>query len=597
MTLTPGLELQIEGLYQSLKPIYGGQRADYFLLLYLSKRFRLSVQDIGHQVSFGSHDLGIDGYYIDRDARNLYLYQGKFSEDHHLFAESMDRMANVGLEVIFGTAGHPSVRNDMLEHLSKDLREFRHVIERVYISFVFTGDVERANASQGLDYRRESLLHKVGLIREYFGRDVEVKVRYESFSRGKRIERELRSHSIRMDTYGERSHDGKRMILGIVRLMDLYRIYETEGLDFLERNIRAVLKPSTPPNRKIRGAFKNIVLDRQIEPTAFIMHHNGMSLAASRVEERDGELVLHGPRVLNGAQTLACIARFLAEHENNRDLKRGRERLEALEVNIKIIEDDPSSELVTDTTIANNQTNHVKAAALRSMDKTQVDLADKFQDEAGIFYARQEGAFQLLDEEEKEARGITSKKEIGMEKLAQAFVALQGELSLISHLPEVFDSREIYDRTFNRAYLSADVRKLILIYKASIRLGTVVANLKAYMADGRSTDTTVRYQAAVDKGRGMVAALLIQGVLNDSQLELLVEEHGCDITCNAGAWNTLLNGIAWTNITPILKTLLRKAEYRQKLNAGKYSFLDTRECYKQAMKIAKDKFGWRTAGI
>lgn len=595
MSLSPSLDVQIDGLYQTLKPYYGGQRADYFLLLYLSRRFRLSANDIGHQVSFGPHDLGLDGYYIDRDARNLHLYQGKLSEDHNKFAGSMERMAEVGLDVVFGKAGHASVRNDMLEHLSRDLREMKNVVQRVYITFLFAGDVERANASEGLDYRRENLLHKAAVIKEYFGRDVDILVRFESFRGGKRIERELRSHPIRMDMHGERTHDGKKMILGVARLMDLYRIYQTEGLEFLERNIRAVLKPGTAPNRKIRGALKKIVLDRQLEPTAFIFNHNGMSLAASKIDCQDGELLLHGPKILNGAQTLSCIEKFLTENEHHRDLKRGRERLEELEVNIKIIEDDPSSDLVTDATIANNQQNPVRAAALRSMDKTQVDLADKFREQAGIFYARQEGSFPLLNEDKKEELGITSKKEIAMEQLAKTFLALQGELSVLSHISDLFESRETYERTFNRSYLAVDVRKLILIHKTSMRSRIVQRNLKAYIADGRSTDTTVRYQAAVDKGKGMVAALLIQGVLNDSRLALHMEDHGREITCNSGALNLLLDGIARTNVTPILKTLLRRDEYRQKLNAGKYGVLDTRESFKQAMKIAKDKFGWKTA--
>ena len=33
-----------------------------------------------HQVAFGNRDYGIDTYYIDREAKNLYLYQFKWSE-------------------------------------------------------------------------------------------------------------------------------------------------------------------------------------------------------------------------------------------------------------------------------------------------------------------------------------------------------------------------------------------------------------------------------------------------------------------------------------------------------------------------------------
>jgi hypothetical protein len=58
----------------------GGKKEDYFALLYLVRRFKHPADQLIHQVAFGNRDCGIDTYYIDREAENLYLYQFKWSE-------------------------------------------------------------------------------------------------------------------------------------------------------------------------------------------------------------------------------------------------------------------------------------------------------------------------------------------------------------------------------------------------------------------------------------------------------------------------------------------------------------------------------------
>ena len=57
---------------------------------------------MANQVAFGNHDYGLDGFYLDREAKNLFLYQFKWSENHNLFKESLDRLAKDGMNRIFG---------------------------------------------------------------------------------------------------------------------------------------------------------------------------------------------------------------------------------------------------------------------------------------------------------------------------------------------------------------------------------------------------------------------------------------------------------------------------------------------------------------
>jgi AIPR protein len=202
------------------------------------------------------------------------------------------------------------------------------------------------------------------------------------------------------------------MRVGFVPLMELYGIFRALGQKFFDRNIRAALSPDNAPNKKIREALDRIVLKEAEEPSIFVFRHNGVTLAAERVRIADGEMTLHVPRLLNGAQTVSSVARFLEERADNPLLQKNRSRLEEINVLAKIVEDDDlSGEFVTQITISNNQQNPVLPWALRAMDNRQVDLADKFRNELGIFYSRQEGAFENLSDDEREELGIEDSKD------------------------------------------------------------------------------------------------------------------------------------------------------------------------------------------
>ena len=88
---------ELESLYTTHHEKYGGLKEDYFALLYLNKKYNKTIEEIHTQFAFGGNDYGIDAYYFDRDARNLYLYQFKWSENHNLFKESLDRLTDQGI--------------------------------------------------------------------------------------------------------------------------------------------------------------------------------------------------------------------------------------------------------------------------------------------------------------------------------------------------------------------------------------------------------------------------------------------------------------------------------------------------------------------
>jgi len=339
----------------------------------------------------------------------------------------MERLAKDGLARIFGNPTQDAGQNDLISYLKKDLKENRERIDRVYIAFVFKGDVDAAEKSEGLSNRREDIENKAYLVHSFFGdRRVELLVDFIADKPGQKGPPPAQSYTIHLREAGTSTHEGRTMHVGFIPLIELHGIFKALGQRFFDRNIRAALSSDNAPNKKIREALDKIVIKEEQEPSIFVFRHNGVTLAAERVGISNGEATLHVPRLLNGAQTVSSLARFLEIQAGNPLLKKNQDRLKAVMVLAKIIEHDPSGEFVTQVTISNNQQNPVPPWALRAMDQRQVDLADKFRDELGIFYSRQEGSFENLSDDERAELGIEDSKDLRIRPLAQTLLAVQG---------------------------------------------------------------------------------------------------------------------------------------------------------------------------
>ena len=219
----------------------------------------------------------------------------------------MERLAKDGLERVFGSPLADPNQNEMLNTLRAELYESKSLIDRVLVHFIFKGDVEAAENSEGLAYRRENLENKCHLLHSFFGRtDVELTVEFIADRRQPPTVRRAESHSISFTNSSFiRSDDGKReMHVGFVPMMDLYRIYRSLGQRFLDRNIRSGLSADNPPNRKIREALTDIVLKQKSPPDVFSFNHNGVTLAAEQLQVIEGRAVVHVPCLLNGAGQL-----------------------------------------------------------------------------------------------------------------------------------------------------------------------------------------------------------------------------------------------------------------------------------------------------
>ena len=103
------------------------------------------------------------------------------------------------------------------------------------------------------------------------------------------------------------------MHFGSVPLIDLCGIYKSLGTKLFDRNIRAALPADNPPNKKIREMLGRILVKDVEEPSVFAFRHNGVTLAADRIDLGVGKATLHTPRLGTERNRYQVLARFLEE--------------------------------------------------------------------------------------------------------------------------------------------------------------------------------------------------------------------------------------------------------------------------------------------
>ena len=241
---------------------------------------------------------------------------------------------------------------------------------------------------------------------------------------------------------------------------------------------------------------------------------------------------------------------------------------------------------MTQITISNNRQNPVESWNLRANDMIQLEFDDKFRQD-GIFYERQENSFANLRDADMEELGIEQHKEIKIKKLAQTFLALQGDIDKAATIGKVFESDVLYEKTFKQEYLKADTRKIILAYKIQFRIGAVIKEIESR---GESKYYFVRM------ARNLVWALLIQGLLNDEELDNFLGNYGTKLGIESD-YLAILKETGTKKIRMILSELIEQPKYAEYMLQEKFSFLKTRNAFIDCMAIAKKRFGWEMGRV
>ena len=576
----------IDQAFSDLKKTCGGVRNDYFGLLYLEKEFEVEREKAITQIAFGGNDYGIDGFHFDRERRNLYLFQFKYSNSYAQFKQSFNKLIDAGMERIFGARGQDQMQNQLLLQLKSCLIDNEALIDRVCIHFVFTGDPAEAERSLVLDKLREDLENKKFLIDQRFNRPVTIVIEFRS-ARTRKVGptshlRKTHRYPISLDqTVTRRGPSDEVMTVEFIRLVDLHTMYREMGQRFFERNIRAALPEDEPVNRSIQQSLRRIVIDEREDPKVFAFNHNGVTLFSEALTDSEGQFQITEPRLLNGAQTVTTFSRFMKANEGNKAIVDHGDILNEIHVLCRIITN-ATPAFVTAVTINNNRQNPVDPWNLHANDMIQLEIQDKFRDDLGIYYARQEMAFENLSDEDLEELGITEYKAIELTRLARTLLASDGEIDKLTRFRDVFEDDRIYNQVFNQRRLGADARKIVLCYKAQFRLRRLVNDI---------VDKGANKYAYVQRTRNLLWALLCQAILNDPKIEERAEEFGRGLSLEA-QYTDWLSGLATQRCRFMLSDLVADKMYAAKAAEGNFSFMRTNAAYKRSMEIAYKRWRW-----
>lgn len=574
----------INQAWSDLRSVYGGVREDYFGLVFLERALRVPRSIAVERVAFGGNDYGIDGFYLDERRENLHLYQFKWSKNYSLFRSSMQRIIDAGLGEIFQRGPADRQGNELLARLRSRLVKDQALVSRVFVTLVFNGDVELARKSAALEALTEQLLSKQYLVSEYFKREVELLVEFRSAADldGFVPLRPVKSHSfdLRLGEIAVRGGpSGESMHVGFVPLGDLHRVHVALGVEFLARNIRAALSEEAAPNRSIRQALRAIA-DGKEGPEVFTFNHNGVTLAAQKLEP-DGETarVAH-PKLLNGAQTLTTYASFL-EKESERLNADQLGALDRIAVLCRVITG-ATDAFITSVTVNNNRQNPVMPWNLRANDNIQLALQDKFGTEVGLYYERQERMFDNLSAQDVEDLEISPEKPIELLRLARTLLASDGFVDRMNSMREAFENDSTYGQMFDEKRLAANARDIVLCYKIEFRLRRLVRHL---------VEKFPSKYGFLNRGRYLVWALLCQAVLNDARLSDRRSDFGEDLSMS-GSFVEWLQQLAASRVGVLIKAACQAPLYAKRLKEERYDFLRSQAFYNACMDVAGDKFGW-----
>lgn len=198
----------------------------------------------------------------------------------------------------------------------------------------------------------------------------------------------------------------RKTYIGFAAVTDLVKLHQTHGKALYAKNIRQHLGLKTDANVAIRNTLGTA-------PDQFEHLNNGVTILAERIEPKDNKkagkrLRLMGMSIINGAQTVASSASFVADNPTA--------NISAAVVHTTVIQADQDAEFSKRVTRARNLQNPVSAQNFAALDDQQERLRRELA-VLGFHYAYKPEGFD----------GAADPKRIRIEEAAQALAIAQSD--------------------------------------------------------------------------------------------------------------------------------------------------------------------------
>jgi len=300
-------------------------------------------------------DYGIDAIYYHTRSKTLYLVQAKL-KDTASFTQPEALAFSQGIRKLLN--GDYSGFNANVIARESAIRQALDHCDKIEIVIAHTGEGITANAAKAIN----------DLLADKAGGDAFAGEEILSFDAASTVNS---LHSVnavepvdcRITLYNHGyATEPKIAYYGTVALSTLSDLHKKHGKALYQKNVRTWLGHGTPVNEAIRETLAT-------NPARFQYLNNGVTALCETIAPKGGkgteyrDFELTGFSVINGAQTVASTAHFVAENPNA-DLSEAK-------VMITLIKADAESDFGKQVTRARNTQNDVKEIAFAALDEEQ----------------------------------------------------------------------------------------------------------------------------------------------------------------------------------------------------------------------------------
>jgi hypothetical protein len=363
----------------------------------------------------GSHDKGIDAFWIDAEQRRAVVVQAKWAEEPKSFRAPVVREAEAAYRWLMRLGQHdaPGAAAPRVIDAARQLYKIRQLEPdypvHIYViaAGTYTTGAHEEQARVVDDLRRDYVEVNLVTLDDLLD---ELEERLSREGRGEHVKPEV-TFTLGEDGFFEHEDD-PRALVATLSGFELAEAAQKWGYRIFMRNLRFLL-----PGRG-RGSV-NVGIKQTLESTdgrrRFWYFNNGIAIVCDSYEisEDRASVVVYNMQIVNGAQTTASLQMALEQ-------LRGKAPASVL---ARIIAA-PDDELQQSITFFNNRQNAVKDRDLQSNDPNQDRLHAEFlKRDPAWFYERKRGEWNALTARDAQMRKHLAKSRIDNERVAQAAYA------------------------------------------------------------------------------------------------------------------------------------------------------------------------------
>jgi len=455
-------------LHDLVRDVEGSQALSTKFSLYsLRCILQVTADEAREAITDASQDRGVDAVHIDDETQSVHLFQFKYHEtgEHvrkQFPSRSVDFLISFVTDLLDRNETLLETTNSLLKNKVLAIWEaIQKKPARIHIHFVSNGralePIHRRRLTEALA-RYGVVLHEYGsadLLRKTHGRSSE----------------KVRKRLVFVSPRQEFTVNGKRMIVGLVRLLDIAEMVSQEerpseiDSELFADNVRGVLGLSNDVNKAM---LRTMVAPSGAE---FVFRNNGVTIVAEQILcQMNGNFPVEmvAPQIVNGCQTVSTA--FAAFSKNKAMLDRGAGQA----VLVKIIES-RDAKITEDIALSTNSQTRIFGRDLRAIDETQIKI-ERLLRKHGFAYLRKRS----------DTSDLPRCQTIDMARIGQLILAYY------RHLPEQAKTRtneifgDMYDDIFDVQFL--DSPKLIAVHTLNYMLEERRQSAKQRL---RSPDTAV----------------------------------------------------------------------------------------------------------